>query len=135
MRDFSGRILQSRRINYRKSFLVAVLVALIVLGLKIQAAGEERHARFILQGFQKTLSDYHRLNGHYPKEFKAIPRFLAASAGENFYFDSQSLKEKRHWRAYEFRYQLTSENHFILTASPRIGGGLRKLSITEEGSQ
>jgi len=132
MLGFFSKISKNKLINCKKGFLAAVFIVLVFLGLKIQAAGEERHIKFILQGFQRALSEYYQLNGHYPSDIKMIPIFLVASAGENFYFDSKLLAKKDWWHVYRFYYQ-PSDGGFILTASPMITIGLKEVTLTEEG--
>ena len=132
MPDIFSRILRSRPIKCKNSFWLG-LVVLVIFGVKIFLAGEYRHLTFILQGFQKALSDYHARQGDYPRDLRDVPRFFVALAGENFYFDSASCKEKDFWHGYQFQYQSVSDSRFIFKAAPRLKIGLKEFILTENG--
>lgn len=94
-----------------------IVIALVVFGFMVRAAGFARQARFNVDVIYKVIIVYYNRNQSYPANLKELPRFYVVSALEKFYLDSAKLARGA-WDGYRYDFKSFGKNNFVLSASP-----------------
>ncbi len=97
---------------------MVIIVIVFILFMNVKAAGQIRQARFNMTGLQSVISQYYKVNGHYPVALSDLPKFYAVSAMDKLYFDFGHFTDGE-FGGYRYDFNLPSEGKFVLSASPQ----------------